>query len=72
MKWLKALIGVVDEWFNSRHERAKLMRVEEELRIQRQLEWLESRRTASETDKIVTISQSELMGQSIVDLSRRC
>lgn len=72
MKWLKALMQVFDDWINSRHERAKLMRVEEELRIRRQLEWLDRQRDASQTGKVITISQSELMGQSIVDLSRRC
>ena len=72
MNWLKVLLGWLDDWMHARGERAKLVRVEEELRIQRQLDYLEQHRNATQKGKTITVSESELMGQSIVDLNRRC
>lgn len=69
MRWLKQMFY---DWLQARDERAKLARVEEELRIQRQLDYLEQQRNATRPGKILTLTESEPMGQSITDLSRRC
>jgi hypothetical protein len=72
MNWLLAIGNAFDDWVHARGERAKLVRVEEELRIRRQLDYLEQQRNAAQAGKIITVSPSELMGQSIADLNRRC
>jgi hypothetical protein len=69
MRWL---IKQYQHWRFARGERAKLARVEEELRIRRELDYLEQQRNATRPGKILTLAESELMGQSITDLSRRC
>lgn len=69
MRWL---IEGFQDWLHARGERAKLARVEEELRIQRQLAYLEQQRALQQPGKVMTLSQSELMGQQMTDLSRRC
>lgn len=68
MQWLK----MFSDWLHARGERAKLIRVQEELRIRRELDYLEQRRTAAQAGKTLTVSQPELMGQSMADLNRRC
>lgn len=69
MRWLKQMFY---DWLQARDERAKLARVEEELRIRRQLDYLEQQRNATRPGKILALTESEPMGQSITDLSRRC
>lgn len=68
MQWLK----MFSDWLHAREERTRLARVEEELRIQRQLDYLEQQRAQSQVGKILTVSEPQLMGQGIVDLQRRC
>jgi hypothetical protein len=57
MKWIR-------ERRETALERAKMARVEEELRIKRELEYLESR-DPDRAAKILTVSTPELMGQRI-------
>lgn len=69
MRWL---LQKLDNWLSAQHEHAKLARVEEELRIQRELEWLEQRRSTTAMEKTVVVTQTELMSQGMSDLQRRC
>jgi hypothetical protein len=55
MKWIR-------ERRETALERAKMARVEEELRIKRELEYLESR-DPDRAAKILTVSTAELMSQ---------
>lgn len=69
MRWLKQMFY---DWLQARDERAKLARVEEELRIRRQLDYLEQQRNATRPGKRLTLTQAELMGQQMTELNRRC
>lgn len=69
MRWLKQ---VFYDWLQARDERAKLARVEEELRIRRQLDYLEQSRNATRPGKVLTLTEAELMGQQMTELNRRC
>jgi len=69
MRWL---LQKYQDWLHARAERAKLARVEEELRIKRQLDYLEQQRSATQSGKILTLTEAELMGQSMTDVTRRC
>jgi hypothetical protein len=69
MRWL---IQQYQDWRFARYERAKLIRVEEELRIRRQLDYLEQSRNATRPGKVLTLTEAELMGQQMTELNRRC
>jgi hypothetical protein len=66
---MRRLLEWYQQWRTAAYERAKLARVEEELRIQRELEYLKTR--GHSTGKTLTLSTSELMGQRINDIHHR-
>lgn len=61
---MRRLLQWFREWREAAYERARMARVEEELRIKRQLDYLASRDPNYEA-KILTVTTPELMGQSI-------
>ncbi|BDD79883.1 hypothetical protein [Burkholderia phage FLC9] len=66
---MRRLIQRYRKWREAAYERARMARVEEELRIQRELEYLNTRQASA--GKTLTVSTPELMGQSINSLNQR-
>lgn len=59
-------------WLQKRADRRHLQRVEAELRIRQQLDWVEQRQQDEQSTKTIVLSQPELTANSIYDPQRRC
>ena len=71
---MRRLMNWIRQRREAAQERRRMARVEAELQIKRELDYVESQRPAAAT-KQVTMSQltaPSLMSQSINDLNRRC
>lgn len=69
---MRRLLQWYREWRTAAYERARMTRVEEELRIKRELDYVHNSLPDSKRITMSQLTAPSLMSQSINDPNRRC